>query len=227
LNLVCIRPVALARLLPLLLLLAACGPQLAPSVPGPGADQGAYRAGATSGAAFYTVDPRASLVAVTVRRAGLMARLGHDHVVASRTLAGNVAPGAGSADVSFRVDQMTVDEPQLLRDAGIEKQPSPQAVEGTRTNMLGPVLEAQRYPLVKLHAEQQADGRLRVAVTLHGTTRWLALPATVEVDAAQVSASGTARLKQTDFGITPFSVGGGLLSVQDELEVRYHIVARR
>jgi polyisoprenoid-binding protein YceI len=78
-----------------------------------------------------------------------------------------------------------------------------------------------------LHAQRQADGQLSVAVTLHGSTRSLALPATVQVDAAQVTASGTARLKQTDFGITPFSVGGGLLSVQDELEVRYHIVARR
>jgi polyisoprenoid-binding protein YceI len=93
--------------------------------------------------------------------------------------------------------------------------------------MLGPVLEAQRYPLVTLHAQQQADGRLRVAVTLHGVTRWMALPASVQVDPARVVASGTARLKQTDFGITPFSVGGGLLSVQDELEVRYQVVARR
>jgi hypothetical protein len=156
-----------------------------------------------------------------------MARLGHDHVVASHTLAGYAAPGVGRADVSFRVDQMTVDEPQLLRDAGIATQPSPQAVEGTRKNMLGPVLDAQRHPVVTLHAERQADGRLRVAVTLHGATRWLELPATVQVDAAQVTASGTARLKQTDFGITPFSVGGGLLSVDDELKVRYHIVARR
>ena len=215
------------RLLPLLLLLAACGQPLAPPVPDPGAYPGAYRAVAASGVAVYAVDPRASLVTVTVRRAGLMARLGHDHVVASRRLAGYVAPGPGSADVSFRLDEMTVDEPQLLRDAGITKQPSPQASEGTRTNMLGPVLEAQRYPVVTLHAQRQADGRLRVAVTLHGATRWLALPATIEVDATQVSARGTARLKQTDFGITPFSVGGGLLSVQDELEVRYAIVARR
>jgi polyisoprenoid-binding protein YceI len=210
-----------------LALLASCGQQLAPPAPGPGADPGAYRAKAASGAAVYAVDPSASLIAVTVRRAGLMARLGHDHVVASHTLAGFVAPDAGRADVSFRVDQMTVDEPQLLRDAGIDKQPSAQAVEGTRTNMLGPVLDAQRYPVVTLHAQQQADGLLRVAVTLHGTTRSLALPATVRVDAAQVSASGMARLKQTDFGITPFSVGGGLLSVQDELELRYHIVAQR
>jgi polyisoprenoid-binding protein YceI len=211
----------------LLLLLAACMPKLAPPVPRARSDAGSYGAGVAASATVYTVDPRASLVAVTVRRAGLMARLGHDHVVASRTLAGSVVPGVGSADVSFRVDQMTVDEPQLLRDAGIDKQPSPQAVEGTRTNMLGPVLEAERYPLVKLHAERQADGQLRVAVTLHGTTRWLALPAKVRVEAAEVVATGTARLKQTDFGITPFSVGGGLLSVQDELEVRYHIVARR
>jgi polyisoprenoid-binding protein YceI len=217
------------RFLPLLvlLLLAACRQPLAPPMPGPQADVEADRAAVGSDAAIYAIDPGASLLTVTVRSAGLMARLGHDHVVASRTLAGQVAPGAGRADVTFRVDQMSVDEPQLLRDAGIDTQPSPQAVEGTRKNMLGPVLEAQRYPVVGLHAQQLADGRLRVAVTLHGATRWLALPAAVRVDAAQVSARGTARLKQTEFGITPFSVGGGLLSVQDELEIRYHIVARR
>jgi hypothetical protein len=213
------------RVLPLLLLLTACAQP--PPGPGPTADLDWYRAAAASGAAVYAVDPGASLVAVTVRRAGLVARLGHDHVVASHTLAGYAAPGAGRADVSFRVDQMTVDEPQLLRAAGIATQPSPQAVEGTRKNMLGPVLDAQRHPVVTLHAERQADGRLRVAVTLHGATRWLELPAAVQVDAAQVTTSGTARLKQTDFDITPFSVGGGLLSVDDELEVRYHIVARR
>jgi len=186
-----------------------------------------YRAAAASGVAVYKVDPDASLIAVTVRRAGLMARLGHDHVVASHTLTGYAAPGLGRADVSFRVDQLTVDEPHLLREAGIDTQRSAEAVEGTRKNMLGPVLDAQRYPVVALHAERSADGGLRVAVTLHGVTRWLDLPAAVKVDAAQVTASGTAHLKQTDFGMTPFSVGGGLLAVDDGLEVRYHVVARR
>jgi polyisoprenoid-binding protein YceI len=211
----------------LLLLLTACGQPLAPPAPGPATDLDVYRVAAASGAAVYAVDPAASLLAVTVRRGGLMARLGHDHVVASHALTGYAAPGMGRADVSFRLDQLTVDEPPLLRDAGIATSPSPDAVEGTRKNMLGPALDAQRYPVVTLHAELPADGRLRVAVTLHGTTRRLELPAAVQVDAAQVTASGTTRLQQTDFGITPFSVGAGLLSVQDELEVRFHIVARR
>lgn len=214
----------------MLLLLTACGQPLAPQaplVPGPAAAPYAYRSAAASGAAVYAIDPGASLVAVTVRRGGLMARLGHDHVVASHTLTGYAAPGIGRADVSFRLDQLTVDEPPLLRDAGIATSPSPEAVEGTRGNMLGPVLDAQRYPTVTLHAELPADGRLRVDVTLHGVTRRLDLPAAVQVEPAQVTASGTARLKQTDFGITPFSVGAGLLAVQDELEVRFDIVARR
>ena len=216
------------RALPLLLLLAACSqPLVPPPAPAPAANADSYRAAAASGAAVYKVDPDASLIAVTVRRAGLMARLGHDHVVASHTLTGYAAPGLGRAELSFRADQMTVDEPQLLREAGIATQPSPEAVEGTRKNMLGPVLDAQRYPVVALHAERSADGRLRVAVTLHGVTRSLDLPAAVKVDAAQVTASGTAHLKQTDFGITPFSVGGGLLAVDDGLDVRYRIVARR
>jgi len=214
----------------LLLLLTACGQPLAPQaplVPALATGPDAYRTAAASGTAVYAIDPDASLVAVTVRRGGLMARLGHDHLVASHTLTGYAAPGMGRADVSFRLDQLTIDEPQLLRDAGIGTSPSPEAVEGTRTNMLGPVLDAQRYPVVTLHAELPADGRLRVDVTLHGVTRRLELPAAVQVDAARVTASGTARLQQTDFGITPFSVGAGLLAVQDELEVRFHIVARR
>jgi hypothetical protein len=216
-----------------LLLLAACGQPLAPPVAPRAPASGAasvpdpYRAALASGAAVYAVDPAGSLLTVTVRRAGPMARLGHDHLVASHTLAGHAAPDTGRADISFRIDQLTVDEPQLLRAAGIATQPSPDAVEGTRNNMLGPVLEAQRYPLVTLHAERQAEGPLLVAVTLHGVTRRMALPAVVQIDAAQLSTSGTLRLKQTDFGITPFSVGGGLLSVQDELEVSYRVVARR
>jgi hypothetical protein len=40
-------------------------------------------------------------------------------------------------------------------------------------------------------------------------------------------AAGELRLRQSDFGITPFSVLGGALTVEDELRVRYRLLARR
>jgi len=33
-------------------------------------------------------------------------------------------------------------------------------------------------------------------------------------------------LNQTDFGITPLSVLGGAIQVQDKLDLRFHIVAQ-
>ncbi|MFL6674421.1 MAG: YceI family protein [Massilia sp.] len=209
-----------------LLLLAAC------TVVAPPARQGAdssdwYRQSFAAGAPVYAVSPADSVIAVTVRRAGLLARLGHDHVVASRAIHGFAAPDAARADIAFRADELTVDEPGLLREAGVPTRPSAQDIEGTRTNMLTHVLDAKRYTEIRLQATRVAPGRLSVAITLHGVSRSVDLPCAIETGPGQVSASGALTLRQTDFGITPFAVGGGLLAVEDEVEVRFRIVARR
>jgi polyisoprenoid-binding protein YceI len=209
----------------LLLLLAAC--TAAPPPASAPVDTTRRYLESSRSAAVYAVSASDSVVAVTVRRAGLLARLGHDHVVASHDLTGFADPEAGRADVEFRADRLAIDEPALLREAGIDTRPSPQAIEGTRTNMLAHVLEADRFPLIRLHAERAAPDRLRVAVTLRGTTRNVEVPAVVETSPATVSARGTVTLRQSDFGIEPFAVGGGLLAVQDAIEVRFRIVARR
>jgi hypothetical protein len=62
---------------------------------------------------------------------------------------------------------------------------------------------------------------------MHGTTRDVEVPAAIETSPAMVSARGAVTLRQSDFGIEPFAVGGGLLAVQDAIEVRFNIVARR
>jgi polyisoprenoid-binding protein YceI len=200
-----------------------------PPAPTPAADNAAgwYRAAAAAGTKVLAIDPAQSLIAVTVRRGGALARLGHDHVVASRTVTGFAAPTQGRADFSFRLDQMTVDEPALRREAGFDTQPSAEAIAGTRTNMLGRVLEAERYPLVALHAEQPAGagGALRLSITLHGTTRTLMVPTRIEAGADGVTATGTFQVRQSDFGITPMSVMGGAMTVLDTLELRFRIVA--
>ena len=175
----------------------------------------------------YRIDAAQSLITITVRRGGTLARLGHDHVVASRTLEGYAAPDAGRADLHFRLDQMTVDEPALRSAAGLDTQPSEDAIAGTRTNMLTRVLEAERYPVVLLHAERTAAAdTLRLTVTLHGVARTMEVPARIERTGSTLTASGDLRLLQTDFGITPMSVMAGAMTVQDAMELHFTIVAR-
>jgi polyisoprenoid-binding protein YceI len=221
------------RILLLAALLAGCArvpapPPLAVPVPAVENDANWYRQAAAAGSKVLVIDPAQSLVAVTVRRGGPLARLGHDHVVASRSVTGFAAPAAGRADFSFRLDQMSVDEPALRREAGFDTQPSDAAIEGTRTNMLTKVLEAERFPLVALHAESVAGtGQpLRLAITLHGVTRTVAAPTRVDTSADGLTATGALQLRQTDFGITPMSVMGGAMTVLDSMELRFRIVAR-
>lgn len=173
------------------------------------------------------IDAAQSLIVATVRRGGILARLGHDHTVASHTVSGTVSPSRNVADFQFRLDEMKIDEADLRRIAGLEKQPSADAIEGTRNNMLTKVLDAERYPIVNVHAERLAAGQpLQVSITLHGITRTLAIPVELREENGVISVKGTVNLKQTDFGLTPFSVMGGAMSVQDQMELRFDLTAR-
>jgi polyisoprenoid-binding protein YceI len=213
-----------------LCLLAACSQMPPPAArpdPAPVAAAAAPPAPPASIGPQLEIDTARSLIVATVRRGGVLARLGHDHVVASHAITGTVAPQANRADFTFRLDEMKIDEADLRRVAGLEKQPSADAIEGTRHNMLTKVLDAQRYPLVHVLAERGAPGQpLQVAITLHGVTRKLAIPAELREENGIITVQGTVKLKQTDFGLTPFSVMAGALAVEDEMELRFDLRTR-
>jgi polyisoprenoid-binding protein YceI len=219
-------------------LLAACAPApivtptlppaaTAPAAASPGTFYDQARA---AGRQVLRIDTQHSLIAVTVRRGGALARIGHDHVVASHSIEGQAAPASqgqtGRTDFRFRLDQMTVDEAGLRAQAGLDSVPSADAIAGTRHNMLVKVLDAERYPYVEVRAEGGPDGLLQADITLHGVTRRYAIPAKLAASAAGITANGELTLKQSDFGITPFSVLGGALAVQDQLELRFELSAQ-
>ena len=221
--------------LPLILacLLAACAapplvPPAAPPETGVDAQQAYYRRAEALGQKIWRIDAQHSLISITVRRSGKLARLGHDHVVASRNVQGFIAPQAQRADFHFRPDQLSVDEAALRAEAGFDTQPSADAIEGTRRNMLTRVLEAQRFPLVLVHVTQAApDAPFKAAITLHGVTRTVDVAAQTEAHGDGISVSGTLTLNQSDFGIVPFSVLGGAIAVQDRLDIQFRIMAER
>ena len=216
-------------------MLAACAPLLrepaqAPAAPPADFPEGYYREAAAQGKPVFRVDSRESLVAIEVRRAGSLARLGHDHVVASHEVGGYVAPDEGRADLYVALARLAVDEAALRAGAGFDTQPTESDIQGTRANMLEKVLEAEKFAFVLIQVSgantMRGDVTLNVAITLHGSTRTLQVPARIEADAGVVSVTGGFSFDQTDFGITPYSLLGGAIAVKNGVELRFRIRAR-
>ena len=218
------------RFLLLLVFLAGCAarPVQPPTAPAQDFSEAWYLQAESAGKKILHIDAQQSLIAITVHRGGRLARLGHDHVVASRRVTGFAAPDDGRADFHFRLDEMTVDEPELRREAGFDIQPPAEAIDGTRRNMLTKVLEADRYPFVLLRAERVArdESMLRLTISLHDVTRTMDVPTQIENTPNGLTASGTLSLLQSDFGIAPMSVMGGAIQVLDRMDLRFNIVAR-
>lgn len=218
-------------LLMLQLLLAGCAAPPPPPAPLPAVDfkQEWYREARLAGREVFDIDGAQSQILITVRRGGTLARLGHDHVIVSRQLHGLVAPDQGRADFYFPVAELSVDEAPLRQAAGLDPVLPEQAIRETRQAMLGKVLEAERFPFVLLHAERVAgsDTLLRLEITLHGVSKTLEVPAQITRSQDSLSASGTLKLLQSDFGITQLSALDGALVVLDQLELSFQISARR
>ena len=186
---------------------------------------------ARSGQPVFEVDPARSIVIIEVRRAGTLANLGHDHVVASHDLRGFVAPREGRADVYVRVADLAVDEPALRTAAGFQTEPSAADIAGTRNNMLTRVLEADEHPFVVVSVSnaraEATPGGVHPTLTVNGVRRAQDVEATIDATNETIRVTGSTVVLQTDFGIRPFSILGGSLQVADALTVRFDIIARR
>jgi YceI-like domain len=220
----------------LVALLAACASQVAPppqaGKPEPAGFPAAhYRQLLAQGKPVFRVDPARSLLLVVVRRGGALAQFGHDHVVASHDVAGYIAPDDGRADLYVPLDAMAVDEPALRAGAGFDTQPSAADIAGTRRNMLDKVLETSRHPYALIAVSDNGAGAAAhqptVALTLHGVTRRVEAASHLERSAGEITVTGALAIDQSRFGIEPFSILGGAISVQDRVNITFRLRARR
>ena len=168
--------------------------------------------------------PERSLITVIARRAGRLAGLGHDHLLAAHGVEGDIAPAEGRATLRFRLDALAIDEAPLRAAAGLQRQPGEAAIAGTRANMLKS-LDAERYPWVAVTVHAIERGIAQADITLHGHTRRYAVPVASQREGGTLRARGSLHIRQTHFGITPYSVLNGALAVEDELELSFDLQA--
>jgi polyisoprenoid-binding protein YceI len=189
-----------------------------------------------SGSTEYRVSGQESGLQILVYRGGPMARLGHNHVIASHHLEGAVYvtqdPLRTRFDLAFPVAELTVDETAMRERAGPDfANAVPQtARDGTRNNLLSAaLLDGANYPTIRLRAlDVVAAGEgydVGVEITIKDQVQTARVPVTLRREARGLVASGEFPLKQSALGLKPFTAAMGALAVVDEMKVRFEVLA--
>jgi polyisoprenoid-binding protein YceI len=184
----------------------------------------------------FVVERDTSEVRIVVYPAGSLARFGHPHVIGGAVIDGEVVLAEPFHDSALRLridlDALEVDRPEWRSDEGFDPDMSSSAIEGTRDNLRSArVLDIERHPAIIIESTDisgphwQPDIDLRIE--LRDQARELTVPISLALDDNQLTATGQFSLRQSEFGIEPFSAAGGNLQVADEILIRFRIQARR
>jgi polyisoprenoid-binding protein YceI len=173
-------------------------------------------------------DTSASQLVIRTGRNGLLSAFAHDH---------QFTPARWQADVDFDPERPQEVRVDVRIDAATLHDHVARLAQRSRDYVdretAGPqVLDAQRYREIRFLGESATargeggdlEGVLHGALSLHGTTRPFDVPFHARADAPGYRVSGSARFRQTDFGMTPFSTAGGTIGVDDEIQVDFDLV---
>ncbi len=177
----------------------------------------------------FAIDSTASRITVQAFATGLLSVLGHNPTIGMRDYEGQiqfVPTTFEKAHVRVTVRTNAMDVLDEMKGDDRKK------LENT---MYNEVLEVQRFTeaifeskeivVEKLSAEL-CNARARGDLTFHGVTQPLSFVALVTDLGTMLRISGAFSLRQSDFGIKPFSFAAGALRLKDELKFNFELVAR-
>jgi polyisoprenoid-binding protein YceI len=190
----------------------------------------AQRAKPKSKARAYVIDIAQSQVAVTLTQEGFIARRYATHRIEVKNFSGRIeAPEKDETQIAVEVEAET----KSLTNV------DPEMSEFERKEFHGilnnTVLESDKHPKIKFVSASISDARksgetrsftLNGDLTLRGVTKQVSFPVNVTMTKEQLRATGEAKLKQTDFGITPYSGKLGMIKIGDEVKINFAIVAK-
>jgi polyisoprenoid-binding protein YceI len=182
-----------------------------------------------AGPRTFTVEPEQSRALIDVGKAGAFSFAGHTHEVEAPATSGVVHL---DADDPSHNDVRLEFNAAAMRVTG--KGESADDVPKVTETMLGEmVLDVRRYPSITFESTNVTakgsaaalDLTVTGRLTIRGKTQAVTSPVAVRVAGDRLTATGKFVIKQTDYGITPISVGG-LVKVKNELNINFTVVAR-
>ena len=185
--------------------------------------------GARTSAKTYSIAHAQSQITVLLTQEGMLRKLHPTHAVAVKTFSGRVQLLAG--DESKAVVEVEAETRSLTN---IDKNMSSFERDGFQDVLHKNVLESDRFPNIRFRSvsvtnlQTAGDSRsftLNGDLTLHGVTKRVAFPVTVVIKDGQLRATGEEKIRQTDFGMKPYSGGLGSIKISDEMKVSFVIMA--
>jgi polyisoprenoid-binding protein YceI len=164
------------------------------------------------------IDTKQSKITVYAYKTGVFSFAAHDHVIDVPIANGTLDEQARTIEFTIRTGSLQVLDPD----------DSEKNRKEIRATMLGPkLLEADKFPEITFRSTsvKQTDANTAAVegvLTIHGVSRPVAL--TVKRDGAFYV--GSAKMKQTEYGLTPVTVAGGTVKVKDEIKVDFRVTAQ-
>jgi polyisoprenoid-binding protein YceI len=181
----------------------------------------------------HELGPGAGRLLVKTGREGLAARAGHDLTLEiTRWSARVTVPAGGDLAAATVTAELDLGSLTVRTGSGGAKPLSDKDrrdIQAQARKILGDPARAAFTSTSVIPAPGPApNGAIEGTLTLHGTTRPLRLQLTGSANAQFSGAqfSGAATIRQTDFGITPYSGFFGTLKLKDEITVEFKINIR-
>ncbi len=177
----------------------------------------------------YSFSAAQSQLTLTLVQEGVLRKLHPTHTVGVKSFSGRIQLPADETKASAELDA------EAKSFANIDKDMSDFERSGFHKVLHDDVLASAQHPTIKFRSvsitnvQKSGDQRsftLHGDVTLRGVTRRVAFPVKVTIIGNQLRATGEEHIKQTDFGITPYSGGLGTIKIGDQLKVSFVIVAQ-
>jgi polyisoprenoid-binding protein YceI len=180
----------------------------------------------------YRLDPAESHATIHVGKAGMFSFIaGHTHEVTGPIENGEIDVDL-EAPSHARVQLVIAASELRVSPAGEPEGDAPKVQE---TMLSEKVLDVTHYPRITFESTAVAVNSRRGAVlevvvtgqlTIRDVSRPVTVPVHVDLSDQTLTARGRFSIKQSEFGITPISVGG-VVAVKDTLEIDLSISAKR
>lgn len=179
---------------------------------------------------IYTVDSESSHITAQLTQEGFLARLRPHNEVAVKNFNGKIQVSPNDES-----DIAVVLESEVRSMTNIDKGMSDLERQEFHNILHNVVLESEKFPTIKFASisitdlKRTDEGRsftLNGDLTIREVTRRVAVPVNVTIRDQELHATGEGSFKQSEFGITPYTGGLGVIKIADEVKINFVIVAK-